>query len=977
MNKDRYMNKSGFYIFLIVLSIIFLPAFLLASSKITGKVVDKSNGDPLPGASVYLVNTSIGVASDLKGNYTINNVPPGSYTLRASYLGYTPKNIVIKISSGDITLQQNFELEPLAIEGKEVVVTAQAVGQMQAINQQISSNTIVNVVSSAKIKELPESNAAEAVGRLPGISLLRSGGEGNEVVIRGLAPQYNKIEINGVSLAATGQVDRSVDLSMISPYTLDGIEVSKTAMADQEANQLGGTVNFLLRDAPAKPFVSLTAQGGYNGLHNNYNNYYYVASGGIRFFNNKLGVFAQANLENTDRSSNSASAGYAMQFDTLTLANSLNVQDISRTNKRSGGVLVLDYELPSTKFKLSNTINNIDVNTFTRQENFDPVGRNHNYQADYQERSLLTLLNTLRIEHTLGSIKIIGDFGFSESKTNVPNEIQMNAYENNAFVSSWSWDSYQINPLDITTKAYNNITNSKVNQYYGMHSTTLEQQTSANLSLQSSFETSFADIDIKIGGEFKHKLKKYNFDQYEIPLGWQDLALARLALSKRYGVTGYDYSNDDFPYAPFIDNNYDAGDFKAGANYTISRVPMQGMMMDSYNFIKNLKSFNGVPINKTLYYDYTNSNLNDYSGYENYYAAYILPIINFNKKLVTFIPGVRFEHNSTNYTANRSNGPGKPTDPFIYFPYTSSRQNNYLLPMIHIKYQPFTWFDIRASYTETLARPDYDKLIPTWSATGTSISWNNVNLKPAQSQNFDLYFSVYTQKIGLFSIGVFQKQIKDFTFATTTFIADSSQLNPEWPTTVAIGGTVSGFTNSPDIAKLKGIEAEWQSNFWFLPGVLKGLVVNINYTYTDSRTKYPKYVPVYVYEKKGPVLVKKLIGTSDLGYYDRLLFQPTHILNFELGFDYEGFSIRGSMQYTSDVFISYNFYSQLRQTTNPLTLWDMKIRQELPVDGLQVFLNINNVSKAVDQTSNYGTGWFTSRNYYGLSAALGITYSLH
>ena len=138
MNKDRYMNKSGFYIFLIVLSIIFLPAFLLASSKITGKVVDKSNGDPLPGASVYLVNTSIGVASDLKGNYTINNVPPGSYTLRASYLGYTPKNIVIKISSGDITLQQNFELEPLAIEGKEVVVTAQAVGQMQAINQQIS-----------------------------------------------------------------------------------------------------------------------------------------------------------------------------------------------------------------------------------------------------------------------------------------------------------------------------------------------------------------------------------------------------------------------------------------------------------------------------------------------------------------------------------------------------------------------------------------------------------------------------------------------------------------------------------------------------------------------------------------------------------------------------------------------------------------------------------------------------------------------
>ena len=106
-----------------------------------------------------------------------------------------------------------------------------------------------------------------------------------------------------------------------------------------------------------------------------------------------------------------------------------------------------------------------------------------------------------------------------------------------------------------------------------------------------------------------------------------------------------------------------------------------------------------------------------------------------------------------------------------------------------------------------------------------------------------------------------------------------------------------------------------------------------------------------------------------------MLYQPTHILNFELGFDYEGFSIRGSVQYTSDVFISNNYWSQLRQTTSPLTLWDMKVRQELPVDGLQVFLNVNNVSKAVNQTTNVDTGWFTNRNYYGLTAALGLTYN--
>ena len=58
---------------------------------------------------------------------------------------------------------------------------------MQAINQQLSSTTIKNIVSKNEIQELPEANAAEAVGRLPGVSLERSGGEGNKVVIRGMA----------------------------------------------------------------------------------------------------------------------------------------------------------------------------------------------------------------------------------------------------------------------------------------------------------------------------------------------------------------------------------------------------------------------------------------------------------------------------------------------------------------------------------------------------------------------------------------------------------------------------------------------------------------------------------------------------------------------------------------------------------------------------------------------------------------------
>ena len=77
------------------------------------------------------------------------------------------------------------------IEGEEVTVTAQARGKMDAINKQLNSSSIVNIVSADRIQELPDAKAAESVARVPGVSIKREGGEGNKVVIRGVSPKYN------------------------------------------------------------------------------------------------------------------------------------------------------------------------------------------------------------------------------------------------------------------------------------------------------------------------------------------------------------------------------------------------------------------------------------------------------------------------------------------------------------------------------------------------------------------------------------------------------------------------------------------------------------------------------------------------------------------------------------------------------------------------------------------------------------------
>lgn len=76
------------------------------------------------------------------------------------------------------------ELDFQIVEGEVITITAQVESQVQAINQEFGSNTISNVVSSSRIKEIPDVNAAESIGRLPGVSISRSGGEANKISIR-------------------------------------------------------------------------------------------------------------------------------------------------------------------------------------------------------------------------------------------------------------------------------------------------------------------------------------------------------------------------------------------------------------------------------------------------------------------------------------------------------------------------------------------------------------------------------------------------------------------------------------------------------------------------------------------------------------------------------------------------------------------------------------------------------------------------
>jgi len=981
-------NKLSFIVKVAVLFFLYVASLTAADEgKIKGVVKEADTRDALFGANVFINGTSLGSATNLNGVYSIIKVPFGSYTIKVSYLGYKTKEQKITINSTN-TLELNFSMHPEVVEGETVTITAQREGQIAAINQQISSNSIKNIVSSDKIQELPEANAAEAVGRLPGVSLQRDGGEGNKVVIRGLAPKYNKVQIDGVDMAATDSDDRSVDLSMISPYMLGGIEVTKSAMANQEANQLGGTVNFVLKGAPYKePTSQVIIEGGYNGLRSEFKDYKIVAQHNRRMFDNAFGLSLNVDVESRNRSSNTVSADYKyLTQDSATVVNSLYVGDITRNLERYNASILMDYKTETTDITLSNMFSRVNRITVNRNENsFDLHGASGRSQyLTYAKNNTTVLMNRLKIKQLVGDVKFNLGVSYSYSRDNLPEELSYGGSEAAPLTGAIP---YSTKPVGVPGYMTNDISAILLSNFDDSDAHTFEDEFGTSLDLE--WETGISDllnIKVKAGGKYKHKNREYDYNTVYLNLSRDPSNIANQAIIEKWPWMEQYLVSNSFPYQPFIDNDYDPGDFMNG-EYQLERVPQLDLGRELIRHLENSLGIDweGSSTPQRFVPNFHTSKMADYDGTEDYYAGYFMPIITLGDKF-TFIPGVRYEYNKTIYTGVRGDGGKKfPSIGYVYHEKTVTRENDYILPMIHVRYKPVDWFDVRASYTQTLSRPGYTEFLPSWhiSAAPLSIDYSNPNLRPAKSENLDLYLSFYGNKIGLFTVGLFSKSIDDLIFSQKKIILSDTMAVDEYGLTEEETGftpatfkskPIWSFINNPNKSKVYGVEVEWQSNLWFLPGLLQNVVFGINYTYTHSEVQYPRTVPIKKIIASPFGNREVIVGNEDASYTAPLLYQPDHILNITLGYDYEGFSIRGSLQMKSDIFSQNDWRPELRGYTDDFYLYDLAISQKLPIDGLILFGNLKNISKTIETDINNGTGYMTNREYYSMNANFGIKY---
>ncbi len=182
---------------------------------------------------------------------------------------------------------------------------------------------------------------------------------------------------------------------------------------------------------------------------------------------------------------------------------------------------------------------------------------------------------------------------------------------------------------------------------------------------------------------------------------------------------------------------------------------------------------------------------------------------------------------------------------------------------------------------------------------------------------------------------------------------------------------VHTWINLDQTSEVRGIELDWQTNFWYLPSLFKGLILNINYTHINSETRYPNYFQ----RRTGtpPFFRFTFVDTLRTG---RLIDQPDDILNLTLGYDIGGFSARLSFLYQDDVFRqAHSTYRELDSYTAAYYRWDFTAYQKLPwYKGLQLYMNVNNISNRPDREFNSILQKLSRVNYYGRTADLGIRY---
>ncbi|MEY4939465.1 MAG: hypothetical protein RIQ93_1200 [Verrucomicrobiota bacterium] len=859
----------------------FTPA-IVAQEALTGTVTNSGTGRTLEGARVVLKATGQEVVTDKQGTYRFTNVPAGSASITVSYTGLNTVDVPVNITPG-LRNQKDVGLTSDIYTLSKFVVAGEREGNAQAITLQRNSSGVKSIVSSDAFGTLA-GNPAELVSRLPGVEGVADDGDTRYIRIRGISQQLNTITMDGNRLAdaASAGTTREYQFQQVSSDSIERLEVVKSPTPDMDGDSIGGNVNMVSKsafDSLAERRVRWSFGAIWRPLDpretrapRNYSISYSEVFGG------KLGVAFNAayRVHNTPQDTIvQAHQQLANEVAGPAYTYSAQLVDFRNERTRTGAGLKLDYKLSDyTRFSLNLTGNKIvehendRYTTFSTGQTIATRDANGNFTgtggiipgytdrftairavpsstANIQTRNQYKDGKTVTIQfsgvHRYKNLDIDYDGYKSNSKTNYAGQRLLDYTVRGVGFTIDTRERWEY-PIVTQTDGpdWTQLSSYTDNNYSIARNAGWDAYLGSSLSVKKSFET-VVPTYIKSGLRWRQQTRRNEqhpwTGSYVGPdgvmgvnptTGRNDDNLAQFGQAGRgrFFNDYIKYPNMPHPAFPGRGNNL--------IDDAIANTPQY--------FTQNLATNIQTELTANTQFK------------EDINAYYIMGNVDLGK--LSILGGVRVESTDTKGTgslqvitpeekARRAAYVGPLTSAEIIrrgvaqFGGRQTRTGDYrsVLPGLHFKYSLWKNLVIRASYATNIGRPGIGQLIPTTTVNydNLTVASSNPSLKPQTANNFDLTAEYYFEPAGVFSMGAFLKEIKNFIYT-------------QGGTQIATGpdngfdGEYAGYTYTTQynggFAKVKGLEANYAQQFTYLPGFWSGFGAFANLTVMRAEGNY-------------------------------------------------------------------------------------------------------------------------------------------
>jgi TonB-dependent receptor len=784
-----------------------------ASGAVSGVIKDPS-GAVVPGARIVLQPGAATVATDAQGSFSIRDLAPGTYTATVSYVGFGNSVSTVVVSSGQ-TAALNVTLT-LSGSTQQVEVEANLSGDVAAINEQRTSENILNVQTDVQIQSLPNANIADVLGRMPGVTLQRNEGEGQYVQIRGTEPRLSNTTIDGVIVPGPDPQVRQVDLDTIPADLVGSVAINKTLSANQDGDAIGGSVDVRIKQAASdRPTLMISGIGGNTPIDNQRQVFTIASSAGFRFGprndsgTKKAGLELGYSYDSNERGIDDVEPAPDLDSNGNTTFDKLYLQQYLYDRTRYGFAGSLDYNVsPGSNLYAHGLFSNFrdygqkyayqlkaDKNaayhTSVRRPNLQiedlAIGGNHLFDHSFLKYQVAVAHS--RFGGAAGNPGAA--FGGSAGKS-----------EKCAYSASATKDQYR--PQFTCAVAGDPIFN-PANYTLQTIDLTTGQATQLNLQANASYGINYHlgthASTLEFGGQFRNEHKG------------QD------AYSPEYDPNG-NYLMSQY-LGTYTNPKFYGGSYPAG--------PVTSFEAITTDLANN-------PGNYTLDEPTThqNSDAANYNLQERVTAGYIMNTITLGRfHLQT---GLRLEATNTSntgylVTTNADGSYGGTTPQYGSGSYVNP------LPSVQLRYSIDSSSDIRAVYGRGISRPDPYQLVPynVFTSGGAPsgadlIQIGNAGLVAEHANDYDLLYEKYLPSVGVIEAGYFYKQITNPIYLQDAYVpATGSPLSQRY------AGDEAQQEVNGDHAYVQGIELAYQQHLKFLPGYLANARIDANFTYTNSK----------------------------------------------------------------------------------------------------------------------------------------------